>query len=61
MFAIRYVVRPEIGGWTVYDVVTGRPAAFKGLVLGGLPAADAGDVVAFLNRVHGEALTATRH
>jgi hypothetical protein len=58
---VRYVARPEISGWTVYDIVTGRPAALKGLVLGGLRAADAGDVVAFLNRIHGEAQSATLH
>lgn len=48
--SVRYVAWPEISGWTVYDVMTGRPAAWNGLVLGGLQLDDATAVVLFLNR-----------
>jgi hypothetical protein len=57
----RYQVRPEISGWTVYDVLTGLPAAFNGLILGGLRSEDATDVAVFLNLLLGEASLATLH
>jgi hypothetical protein len=58
---VRYRVRPEISGWTVYDVLSGRPAAFNGLVLGGLDSKDADEVVVFLNGLHAEASSSTLH
>jgi hypothetical protein len=59
--ASRYVAWPEISGWTVYDVTTGRPAAWNGLVLGGLHLDDATAVVLFLNRTHCELRRSSLH
>jgi len=57
----RYQVRAEISGWTVYDVLTGHPASFNGLILGGLPSEDADNVAVFLNWLQVEASAATLH
>jgi len=57
----RYEVRPETSGWTVYDVLTDQPVSMNGLVLGGLGAVEADDVVFFLNRLYAEAASSTLH
>jgi hypothetical protein len=57
----RYVTKPEIAGWTVYDASTGLPAILNGLVLSALCLQEAKDLVGLLNWLHIEQLGATLH
>ncbi len=57
----RYEMKPEVAGWTVYDITTGSPASLNGLVLGGLCLEEADDLVDLLNSLHLEQLEATLH
>jgi hypothetical protein len=45
----RYAVRPDSGGWTVYEVWSGNPALVAALPQVGLPEADARHTAALLN------------
>ena len=49
---VRFDIRPDQNGWTIYDRVTGRPAVIEGLVSVGLPFDDADDLVDLLNTLH---------
>ena len=47
---LRHDMKPDRTGWTVYDVVEGRPVCLGGVALKGLSDADANEVVDVLNR-----------
>ena len=47
---LRHDMKPDRTGWTVYDVVEGRPVCLGGVALIGLSDADANEVVDMLNR-----------
>ena len=49
---VRFDIRPDPNGWTIYDRVTGRPAIIEGMVSEGLPFDDADDLVDLLNTLH---------
>jgi hypothetical protein len=58
---VRFDIRPDQNGWTIYDRVTGRPAVIEGLVSVGLPFDDADDLVDLLNTLHMLKPQATLH
>lgn len=51
--SVRYEVRRDlaVSGWTVYDVSTGEPARWKGVLQTSLSAEDADDLADLLNRL----------
>ncbi len=49
---VRFDIRPDPNGWTIYDRATGRPAIIEGLVSEGLTFDDADDLVDLLNTLH---------
>ena len=59
--AVRYDMRRESDGWTVYDIVTGLPAAVNGERLTGLPLEDADDLADLLNGLHTQQLAVASH
>jgi hypothetical protein len=59
--AVRYDMRPESDGWTVYDTITGLPAAVNGEHLTGLPLEDADDLADLLNLLHTQQLAVASH
>jgi hypothetical protein len=46
---IRFLIRPDSDGWTIYDRTTGRPAIVEGFVSRGLAFEDADELVDLLN------------
>ena len=58
---VRFDIRPDQNGWTIYDRVTGRPAVIEGLVSVGLPFDAADDLVDLLNTLHMLKPQATLH
>jgi hypothetical protein len=46
---MRYDMRADRTGWTVYDVVTGRPVVLDDVVLTGISFEDADSLVNLLN------------
>jgi len=48
---LRYDLRPDREGWTVFDVTTDHPAFFEELPLVGLPLDDAEKAVNALNTI----------
>jgi hypothetical protein len=50
--AIRYDMRREPDGWTVYDIWTGWPAVIAGVPQTELEMEDADDLVDLLNGMH---------
>lgn len=46
---MRYDMRADPTGWTVYDVATGRPVILDGVVLTGIDYEDADKLVNLLN------------
>ena len=59
--AVRYDMRPEGDGWTVYDLTTGLPASVNGKSLTGLPLEDADDLADLLNHLHTQQLATALH
>jgi hypothetical protein len=57
----RYNIRPDPDGWTVYDTVTGFPAAVNDVIPAGLSLEDADDLADLLNRLHNEQSAAAAH
>jgi hypothetical protein len=57
----RYNIRPDPDGWTVYDTVTGSPAAVNDATQIGLSLEDADDLADLLNRLHAEQSAAAPH
>jgi hypothetical protein len=57
----RYDIRPDPDGWTVYDAVTGLPAAVNDVTQIGLSLEDADDLADLLNRLHTEQSAAGAH
>ena len=49
MSLVRYDIRPEAGGWTIYDRETDRPATLEGHDTVGLSREDADEIVDLLN------------
>ena len=47
---MRYDMRPDRVGWTVFDIATGRPVVLGGQALTGLEEAAADELVDLLNR-----------
>ena len=47
---LRHDMKPDRTGWTVYDVLEGRPVCLGGVALVGLSFEDADKVVDMLNR-----------
>ncbi len=50
--AIRYDIRKEANGWTVYDIWTGWPAIISGVPQTELLMDDADDLADLLNGLH---------
>ena len=46
---VRFDIRPDQDGWTIYDRTTGEPAVIDGFVSEGIPFHDADDLVDLLN------------
>lgn len=46
---VRYDIRPDPHGWTIYDRGTGRPVIVEGYVPSGLEHEDAEEIVDLLN------------
>lgn len=46
---VRFDIRPDRDGWTIYDRTTDEPAVVEGLASVGLPHADADELVDLLN------------
>ena len=46
---VRFDLRPDRDGWTIYDRTTDKPAVIDGFVPVGLPFDDADDLVDLLN------------
>jgi hypothetical protein len=46
---VRFDIRPDQAGWTIYDRTTGEPAIIDGFVSVGLAFDDADDLVDLLN------------
>ena len=46
---VRYDIRPDRTGWTIYDRLTERPAEIAGFVSVGLPLDDAEELADLLN------------
>jgi hypothetical protein len=57
---LRYDLRPDREGWTVFDVTTDHPAFFEELPLMGLPLDDAEKAVNALNTIEIKSLSAAR-
>ncbi len=49
---VRFDLRPDATGWTIYDRITGEPAVVEGVVPKGLPLKDANGLVDLLNTLH---------
>jgi hypothetical protein len=49
---VRFDIRPDRTGWTIYDRMTDRPAVVDGYVSVGLSFDDADDLVDLLNTLH---------
>jgi hypothetical protein len=49
MSLVRYDIRPDRDGWTIYDRTTGETAVIEGFVSAGLSLDDADDLVDLLN------------
>ena len=47
---LRHDMKPDRTGWTVYDVIEGRPVRLGGVALVGVSFEDANDMVDALNR-----------
>jgi hypothetical protein len=57
----RYDIRPEGNGWTVYDTLTGLPAAVNDVPQVGLPLEDADDLADLLTHLHVKQLHTRAH
>jgi hypothetical protein len=57
---LRYDLRPDREGWTVFDVTTDHPAFFEELPLVGLPLDDGEKAVNALNTIEIKSLSAAR-
>jgi hypothetical protein len=49
---VRYDIRPDRDGWTIYDRTTGEPATVAGFASVALPYADADELVDLLNTLN---------
>ncbi len=49
---VRFEIRPDATGWTIYDRITNKPAVVAGLVSSGLSFEDADDLVDLFNTLH---------
>ena len=58
---VRFDIRPDRTGWTIYDRTTNRPAVVDGFMSVGLPFDDADDLVDLLNTLHLLRQSATVH
>ncbi len=47
---LRHDMKPDRSGWTVYDVIEGRPVRLGGVALVGISFEDANEMVDALNR-----------
>ena len=59
--AIRYDIKPDPNGWTVYDTTTGMPAEAYGCIQVGLSTDDADDLADLLNWLDIEQSAAVSH
>ncbi len=59
--AVRYDIKPDGNGWTVYDTITNLPAEVNGFVQVGLSTADADDLADLLNLLDIEQSVAASH
>jgi hypothetical protein len=46
---VRFDIRPDREGWTIFDRATNQPAIVEGFVSVGLPHAEADEIVDLLN------------
>ncbi|MET4262293.1 hypothetical protein ABIC09_007271 [Bradyrhizobium sp. S3.12.5] len=51
---VRYDIRSETNGWTVYDIRTGFAALINDVAQNGLPLEDADDLADLLNHLQSE-------
>ncbi len=58
---VRFDIRPDPNGWTIYDRITGQPAVVDGFVPEGLTFEDADDLVDLLNTLDVLNREGTRH
>jgi hypothetical protein len=58
---VRFDIRPDQQGWTIYDRATGEPAVVEGFASVGLSFEDADDLVDLLNTLHVLRPKATLH
>ena len=58
---VRFDIRPDREGWTIYDRTTGEPAVVAGYVSVGLSFAEADDLVDLLNTLDVLRRKATLH
>ena len=58
---VRFDIRPDPEGWTIYDRKTGETAVIEGFVSSGLPHQDADDLVDLLNTLFVLKSQATLH
>ena len=49
---MRFDLRPDPTGWTIYDRITNKPAVVEGFVSSGLSFEDADDLVDLFNTLH---------
>lgn len=49
---VRFDIRPDRDGWTIYDRTTGKPAVVDGFVSAGLSHEEADDLVDLLNTLY---------
>ena len=58
---VRFDIRPDLNGWTIYDRTTDQPAVVDGFISEGLLFADADELVDLLNTLHVLERRTTRH
>lgn len=58
---VRFDIRPDRTGWTIYDRATGEPVVIEGILSVGLPFDDADDLVDLLNTLYMLKPKATLH
>lgn len=49
---VRFDIRPDRNGWTIFDRATGEPVVIEGIASVGLSFDDADDLVDLLNTLH---------
>jgi hypothetical protein len=57
---MRYDMRPDAVGWTIFDVITGRPVVLEDVVLAELELEAADELVDLLNRADRKQAAAAR-